>query len=111
MTRKNKKFQPAPKPANTRQPLYLSRQPTAREVLLLREMIHEALQPRLRLRAKVILLMAETPGLCSGMASLKAGYDTRMPGQWWVRRFNQRGLAGLEDKPRPGRPKMKKGRK
>jgi transposase len=37
-------------------------------------------------------------------AGLKAGFKGLQMGINWVKRFNEEGLAGLEDKPKSGRP-------
>ncbi|GEM_PF-4405379 len=60
------------------------------------------LRLRLRMRAGVILAMADNPQLCAGRAGLEAGFNTRVPGIWWAKRFNAEGIRGLEDRPRPG---------
>jgi transposase len=58
---------------------------------------------RLVQRARLIAFMLDDPNLYAGAAGLKAGFGTTGAGPVWVRRFNEAGLAGLEDKPRPGR--------
>jgi transposase len=47
--------------------------------------------------------MLDDLNLYAGDAGLKAGFRTNRSGAMWVRRFNEAGVAGLEDKPRPGR--------
>lgn len=59
---------------------------------------------RLVQRAKVIVAMLDDPGLHASHAGLKAGFSSRQMGISWVKRFNTEGLAGLEDKPKAGRP-------
>ena len=54
-------------------------------------------------RARVIAAMVEDPKLHASEAGLKAGFKSQQMGPEWVRRFNQKGLEGLEDQPRPGR--------
>ena len=54
-------------------------------------------------RAKIIAAMMEDPDLMAGEAGLRAGYRSIGVGPMWVKRFNQEGLAGLEDRPRSGR--------
>ena len=83
-----------------RAPIYI-RKPTPEEDRRLRQLCRHP-RERLRLRAATILLMADEPELCAGMAGLLAGYESRVPGAWWAKRFNEEGLAGLEDRPRPG---------
>jgi transposase len=59
---------------------------------------------RLVQRAKVIAAMLDDPKLRATQAGAKAGFAGRQSGVTWVKRFNQEGIAGLEDKPKPGRP-------
>jgi transposase len=56
-------------------------------------------------RAKIIAAMVEDPDLPASHAGHRAGYRSDTPGWEWVKRFNERGLAGLEDEPRPGHPR------
>lgn len=58
---------------------------------------------RLVQRAKIILAMMEDPDLSAGDAGVRAGYHSVGAGPMWVQRFNEAGLAGLEDQPRSGR--------
>ena len=58
---------------------------------------------RLVQRARIIAAMVEDPELTATKAGLQAGYKSDVMGAMWVRRFNEEGLAGLEDRPRPGR--------
>lgn len=58
---------------------------------------------RLVQRAKIVAAMMEDPDLMAGEAGLRAGYNSIGVGPMWVRRFNQEGLAGLEDRRRSGR--------
>lgn len=55
-------------------------------------------------RAKVIQAMMEEPMLSASEAGGLAGYKQAGAGATWVKRFNQQGIAGLSDRPRPGRP-------
>ena len=59
---------------------------------------------RLVQRAKVIVAMLDDPELPASHAGFKAGFRGAQSGISWVRRFNEEGLAGLEDKPKAGRP-------
>lgn len=59
---------------------------------------------RLVQRAKVIAVMLDDPQLRASHAGLKAGFKSLQMGINWVKRFNEEGLAGLEDKPKSGRP-------
>jgi transposase len=47
--------------------------------------------------------MLEDGGLYASEAGQKAGYASVVTGPIWVRRFNEKGIAGLEDQARPGR--------
>jgi transposase len=55
-------------------------------------------------RARIIKAMADDPSMTASDAGMQAGLKSNASGPMWVRRFNAAGLAGLEDKPRPGRP-------
>jgi transposase len=59
---------------------------------------------RLVQRAQVIAAMLDDPQLHASHAGLRAGFGGIQSGITWVRRFNEAGLAGLEDKPKSGRP-------
>ncbi|MBW7919900.1 MAG: helix-turn-helix domain-containing protein [Anaerolineales bacterium] len=59
---------------------------------------------RLVQRAKVIVAMLEDPRLRATQAGLRVGFRGSQSGLTWVKRFNEKGLAGLGDKPKPGRP-------
>ena len=59
---------------------------------------------RLVQRARVIAGMLDDPRLPASRAGENVGYKGAPRGIHWVKRFNEEGLAGLEDKPRPGRP-------
>lgn len=55
-------------------------------------------------RARIIARMLEDPALSATEAGRRAGLSNAV-GAKWVRRFNEEGLAGLEDRPRSGRPR------
>lgn len=55
-------------------------------------------------RARLIAVMLENPELSATQAGLHAGLSNAV-GAKWARRFNEEGLAGLEDRPRSGRPR------
>ena len=61
-------------------------------------------QYRLVQRAKVIVALLDDPKLHATHAGLQVGFGGRQSGVTWVKRFNENGLAGLEDKPKAGRP-------
>jgi transposase len=54
-------------------------------------------------RAQIIAAMVEDPELTATEAGYRAGFKSSAMGVMWVKRFNEDGLAGLEDRPRPGR--------
>jgi transposase len=58
---------------------------------------------RLVQRAQIIAAMAADPELTAGEAGLRVGYRSVGMGPIWVKRFNEEGVAGLEDRPRSGR--------
>ena len=58
---------------------------------------------RLVQRARIIAAMVNDADLAASQAGLQMGYKSDVVGPMWVRRFNEEGLAGLEDRPRPGR--------
>lgn len=77
---------------------------TAEEVTEVRRLANSRkAAARLVQRARLITFMLDDPNLYAGDAGLKAGFRTNGSGAKWVRRFNEAGVAGLEDKPRPGR--------
>jgi transposase len=77
---------------------------TAEEVTQVRRLANSRkAAARLVQRARLITFMLDDPNLYAGDAGLKAGFRTNGSGAMWVRRFNEAGVAGLEDKPRPGR--------
>ena len=59
---------------------------------------------RLVQRAKVIVAMLDHPTLHATQAGQQAGFSGRQSGVSWVKRFNAEGIAGLDDKPKAGRP-------
>lgn len=59
---------------------------------------------RLVQRARIIQLMLEEPTLNASNAGLRAGFKSNAVGPVWVKRFNEAGLAGLQDETRSGRP-------
>lgn len=61
---------------------------------------------RLVQRVKVIQAMLDDPKCSAAAAGRLAGYKSDLSGPLWVNRFNQQGLAGLEDEPRPGHPRV-----
>jgi transposase len=61
---------------------------------------------RLVQRAGVIQGMLADPRLSAAQAGRLAGYKSELSGQLWVNRFKQQSLAGLQDQPRPGHPRV-----
>jgi transposase len=59
---------------------------------------------RLVQRATVIVAMLDNPKLHATLAGKQAGFKGIQSGITWVKRFNAEGIAGLEDKPKAGRP-------
>jgi transposase len=55
-------------------------------------------------RAQLIASMLDDPHLPATHAGFKVGFRGGQSGINWVRRFNAEGIAGLEDKPKVGRP-------
>jgi transposase len=55
-------------------------------------------------RAKIIAAMLDNPELADSRAGEQAGFKGAPMGVEWVKRFNERGIAGLVDGDRPGRP-------
>ena len=53
--------------------------------------------------AKIIVALVKDPQLKASEAGLRAGYSSLQVGPLWVKRFNAEGIAGLEDRARPGR--------
>jgi transposase len=71
----------------------------------LRQLSTSRTQPaRLVQRSRVIQYMLDNPGLPADQAGKLAGYKSKHAGRKWVKRFNEHGIPGLGDKPRPGRP-------
>jgi transposase len=58
---------------------------------------------RLVQRARVIAAMLDNPGLSASRAGEQAGFKGAPMGVQWVKRFNEKGVAGLLDKERIGR--------
>lgn len=58
---------------------------------------------RLVQRARIIKMMSDDADLTASDAGLRAGFKSNAMGPMWVKRFNKEGVAGLQDRPRPGR--------
>lgn len=59
---------------------------------------------RLVQRAWIIAAMLDNADLTASDAGLKAGFTSTATGSMWVRRFNEEGINGLQDRGRAGRP-------
>lgn len=55
-------------------------------------------------RAGILVRMLDNPELFATDAGVRAGFSTAI-GTVWVSRFNEAGIAGLQDKPRSGCPR------
>ncbi len=55
-------------------------------------------------RAKLIVAMLDNPNLYATHAALQVGFLGEQAGINWVRRFNAEGVAGLQNRPKAGRP-------
>jgi transposase len=55
-------------------------------------------------RAKLIVAMHDNPNLNATHAAIQVGFLGEQTGINWVRHFNAEGVAGLQDKPKVGRP-------
>ena len=55
-------------------------------------------------RAKVIVAMLDEKQLTASDAGIRVGF-TDVSGVKWVRRFNEAGVEGLQDRPRSGAPR------
>ena len=81
------------------------REVSAEEEEQIRKLAGSRKQPlHLVKRAKIIQSMMDDPRLPADEAGIDAGYKSRDPGRKWVKRFNEHGIGGLEDRPRSGRP-------
>jgi transposase len=77
---------------------------TTEEVTEIKRLASSRKEPiRLVQRARVLAYMMEDTHVYASKAGLKAGFSSTVTGPVWVHRFNEKGLAGLEDQPRPGR--------
>lgn len=62
-------------------------------------------QPARRVqRAQVIQALLDDPRKSATKAAQELGYGGPAAGSKWVRRFNEQGIAGLDDEARSGRP-------
>lgn len=76
---------------------------TAEEVTEVKRLTSSRKEPiRLVQRARIIAFMLKDSSLYASDGGLRAGYSSVVTGPVWVQRFNEKGLAGLEDQPRLG---------
>jgi transposase len=59
---------------------------------------------RLVQRAQIIQALVDDPSKSATKAAHELGYGGPAAGSKWVQRFNERGIAGLDDEARSGRP-------
>lgn len=77
---------------------------TAEEKVEIKRLAAARKEPlRLVQRAQIIAAMVENPALTATKSGYEAGFKSSAIGPQWVKRFNEHGLAGLADRPRPGR--------
>jgi len=82
---------------------------TTEEVTEIKRLAASRKEPiRLVQRARVVAFMYADPSLHATEAGFQAGFKSSAMGPEWVRRFNEKGLSGLEDQPRPGRQPVHK---
>jgi len=83
------------------------RELTAGEKQAIARVVNSRTEPVRRVqRAKIIQFMLDDPKLPASEAGRRAGYRSDWPGRAWVKRFNEQGLAGLEDEHRSGHPRV-----
>ena len=78
---------------------------TTEEVKEIRRLARSRTEPmRIVQRAKLIEAMMDDPNLNASDASFLVDFKSNASGPQWVKRFNDEGISGLEDKARSGRP-------
>jgi len=78
---------------------------TTEEEIEIRRLSTSRKEPmRLVQRARVLAAMLDDPGLAASRAGEKAGFKGAPMGIQWIKRFNEKGLSGLMDAERTGRP-------
>ncbi|MGD8751204.1 MAG: helix-turn-helix domain-containing protein [Anaerolineales bacterium] len=77
---------------------------TPKEEVKIRQLANSDKNPtRLAKRARIIAEMLDDPELSASNAGLRANFKSLAAGSTWVKRFNQEGISGLQDRPRAGR--------
>src|SRR5687768_16907068 len=79
------------------------RELTTAELAELNKLYRETKEARIRLRVQLVLLAAENKLIAPQIASLVRVNDQTVRN--WLRRYEQAGIAGLYDEPRPGAPR------
>lgn len=78
---------------------------TTEEETEIRRLARSRKEPmRLVQRARLVEALLDDPNLNATEAGMKVGFKSSGSGVAWVRRFNEEGVTGLEDKLRGGRP-------
>jgi transposase len=86
-------------------PRVLLRTLTTEEETEIRRLANSRKEPlRLVQRARLIKAMLDEPTLHASDAGLQVGFKSNASGSIWVKRFNNEGIDGLEDKRRSGKP-------
>ena len=81
------------------------RELTAEEIKQINKLVKSrTAETRLVQRARIIKALVDDPALSATKAAEQAGFRGPGVGVKWVLRFNEEGLAGLQDRPRSGRP-------
>jgi transposase len=55
-------------------------------------------------RARLIEYLLDHPEVPASRAGMRVGFGSNASGSEWVKRFNAEGVAGLSNRPKPGRP-------
>ena len=55
-------------------------------------------------RAQLIKYMMEHPEVAASRAGMRVGFGSNASGTYWVKRFNEKGVEGLQNRPKSGRP-------
>jgi len=55
-------------------------------------------------RARLIEYVLKHPEVAASHAGIRVGFGSNASGTEWVKRFNEEGVAGLQNRPKPGRP-------
>nr|WP_133061628.1 helix-turn-helix domain-containing protein [Streptosporangium minutum] len=69
------------------------------------EQLHAQLRGHWRQAIRAVMVLLSLHGLPAAQIADLLGYDAGTVRRW-IDRFNRHGLAGLADRPRPGRPRV-----